>query len=388
MLSGIHRFPLQERVIFGKATQYALLEEAERLDCSRLFLLCSPSMRDTTFLNKVMDAVRDRLAGAHFDMRPHSPRESVIGAAKAARAASADLLVAIGGGSVIDACKLAQQVLWLGLDREEDLDLLPKCISPDGSADIANISAPITRSIAVPTTFSGAEFTSFAGVTVGASGVKEVFDHPLQIPRSVILDPEATLGVPDWVLMSTGIRAVDHCVETFCSPKSTPYADAMTVQAFRVLLEALPKLQANPRNLELRLDAQLGMWLSILGPAAGVPVGASHGIGRVLGGAFGVPHGRTSCMLLASVLRWNSKVNAERQEKLCGMVGRPAQTLAKIVDDLVTGLGEPSHLRQAGIDENNLTELAERSVASGFLANNPRPIHGTDDVMEILRLAW
>ncbi|MEH2613000.1 iron-containing alcohol dehydrogenase [Bradyrhizobium sp. AZCC 1693] len=388
MLSGIHRFPLQERVIFGKAAQHALMDEAERLGCSRLFLLCSPSMRDSTFLDKVMDALGSRLAGAHFDMRPHSPRDSVIGAAKAARAASADLLVAIGGGSVIDACKLTQQVLWLALDREEDLDRLRKGMSPDGSADILNASVPITRSIAVPTTFSGAEFTSFAGVTESASGVKEVFDHPLQIPRSVILDPEATLGVPHWVLMSTGIRAVDHCVETFCSPKSTPYADAMAVQAFRILLGTLPKLQADPLNLDFRLDAQLGMWLSILGPAAGVPVGASHGIGRVLGGAFGVPHGRTSCMLLASVLRWNSKVNAERQTELCGMIGRPDHGLAEVVEDLVKSLGEPISLRQAGIEESKLRNLAERSVASGFLENNPRTIHGADDVMEILRLSW
>ncbi|WP_315837447.1 iron-containing alcohol dehydrogenase [Bradyrhizobium prioriisuperbiae] len=388
MLSGIHRFPLQERVIFGKAAQHALVDEARRLGCSRLFLVCSPSLRRSTFLSGIVDALGSRFAGAYFDMRPHSPRESVIGAARAARAASADLLVAIGGGSVIDACKLTQRVMWLALDCEEDLDRLRKGITPEGSTDVLNDSVPTTRSIAVPTTFSGAEFTSFAGVTESSSGVKEVFDHPLQIPRSVILDPEATLGVPNWVLMSTGVRAVDHCVETFCSPESTPYADAMAIQAFRTLLRTLPKLQADPLNLQFRLDAQLGMWLSILGPAAGVPVGASHGIGRVLGGAFGVPHGRTSCMLLASVLRWNSKVNAERQAELCALIGKPDHGLAEVVEDLVTSLGEPIRLRQADIEESKLRNLAERTVASGFLENNPRSVHGADDVMEILRLSW
>ncbi|ODM85336.1 iron-containing alcohol dehydrogenase [Bradyrhizobium elkanii] len=388
MRSGVHRFPRQDRVVFGRPAASALVEEADRLDCSRLLLVCSPSARASSYVDKIAGALGDRLAGLHFEMLPHSPRECVIGAADAARAASADLIVAIGGGSVIDACKLAQQVLWLDLDREEDLDRLPKGIDPDRSADLANASGALVRSIAIPTTFSGAEFTSFAGVTVSSTRVKEVFDHPLQVPCTVILDPEATIGVPDWVLMSTGIRAVDHCVETFCSPASLPYADAMAVEALRILLETLPKLKAHPLDLNRRLQAQLAMWLAILGPSGGVPVGASHGIGRVLGGAFGVPHGRTSCMLLPSVLRWNAETNAERQRELGERVGYPDRPLAQVLEELVEALEEPTRLRQAGLGESDLIELAERSVASGFLLGNPRPVRGTGDVMEILRLAW
>lgn len=388
MQSGIHRFPRQERVIFGRPAASALVEESERLGCSRLFLVCSRSARASSFVEKIADAVGSRLAGTYFDMRPHSPRECVIGAADAARCAAADLIVAIGGGSVIDACKLVQQVLWLDLEREEDLDRLPKGIDPDISVDVTNASGTLVRSIAIPTTFSGAEFTSFAGVTVSATRVKELFDHPLQIPRTVILDPEATIGVPDWVLMSTGIRAIDHCVETFCSPASLPYADALAVEALRILLETLPKLKARPHALELRLQAQLAMWLAILGPAGGVPVGASHGIGRVLGGAFGIPHGRTSCMLLPSVLRWNAEINAERQSRLSARVGHPDGSLAQVLEEFIEALEEPTRLRQAGLVESDLMELAERSVASGFLSSNPRRVRGTEDVMEILQLAW
>jgi maleylacetate reductase len=290
-------------------------------------------------------------------MQPHSPRQSVIEAANAARASKADLILAVGGGSVIDAAKVALQCLWLGYDRISDLDRLPKGIAPDRSPDVTGAVAPIVRMAAVPTTFSSAEFTSLAGVTNREMGLKEGIDHPLQTPLSVVLDPEATLGVPDWVLMSTGIRAVDHCVEAYCSDNAQPYADAMALHGLRLLSKSLPALKSDPGNLDLRLQCQLGMWLAIQGVAAGVPVGASHGIGRMLGGALGVPHGRTSCVLLPSVLRWNLDVNAGHQGELSAALGKPDKPLADIVEDLVRALAEPYRLRDVGVREDQLRNL-------------------------------
>ena len=388
MMSGVHRFTAQEQVVFGTPVAEALLAEADRLGCSRLFVVASPSMRGSPLIAGISGALGPLMVGAYFDMGPHSPRDSVVGAANAARAAGADLLVAIGGGSVIDACKVAQRCLWQGLTRAEEIDGLPKGHLGNALPEMPEQAGKLVRLVAVPTTFSGAEFTAFAGITNSLNGVKELIDHPLQIPRTVILDPEATIGVPAWVLLSTGVRAVDHCVETFCSPGAQPYADGMAVQALGMLLSTLPKLRDDPQNRDLLLDAQLGMWLSVLGPAAGVPIGASHGIGRVLGGAFGVPHGRTSCMLLPAVLRWNAEVNRDRQAALAAAIGRPERALADTVCDLIESLGEPVRLRESGLTEADLPSLAERAVASGFVAHNPRPIPDAGVALELLRSAW
>ena len=388
MRSGVHRFVPQERVYFGRPADETLAAEAERLNARRVFLVCSPSLESSAYLSRIRLALGDRTAGAFFGMQPHSPRQSVIGAANAARAAKADLILAVGGGSVIDGAKVALQCLWLGYESLSDLDRLPKGVAPDRSPEVPGAVAPIVRMVAVPTTFSGAEFTSLAGVTNRERGLKEGFDHPLQAPVSVALDPEATLGVPDWVLMSTGIRAVDHCVETYCSNHSQPYADAMALHGLRTLSESLPALKSDPTSLDSRLQCQLGMWLAIQGVAAGVPVGASHGIGRMLGGALGVPHGRTSCVLLTSVLRWNVDVNAARQAELSAALGKPAKPLADIVEDLVRALGEPSALRDVGVREDQLAELADKAFASGFVAHNPKPVRDASDVLTILKMAF
>ena len=140
-----------------------------------------------------------------------------------------------------------------------------------------------------------------------------MFRHPLTIPQAVILDPEVTRHTPMWLLLSTGIRAVDHCVEGVCSNESTEYANASSLHGLSLLARGLPRVKADPSDMAARLDCQTGAWLSMTGIAAGVPMGASHGIGYVLGAVFDVPHGHTSCIMLPWVMRWNKPANADRQ---------------------------------------------------------------------------
>jgi maleylacetate reductase len=162
----------------------------------------------------------------------------------------------------------------------------------------------------------------------------------------------------------------------------------MALHGLRILSESLPALKSDPGNLDLRLQCQLGMWLAIQGVAAGVHVGASHGIGRMLGGALGVPHGRTSCVLLPSVLRWNSDVNAGQQAELSVALGKPDKRLGDVVEDLVRALGEPCRLRDVGVRDDQLAELAHKAFASGFVAHNPKAIRDASDVLAILKMAY
>ena len=155
------------------------------------------------------------------------------------------------------------------------------------------------------------------------------------MPRSVILDPADTVHTPEWLFLSTGIRAVDHAVEDICSINAQPLSDGTSLHALRLLSRGLRAVKADPADLEARLDCQLGSWMSIMGSQNGVQKGASHGIGHVLGGTAGVPHGYTSCVMLPPVLRFNEPVNAERQAWVSEALGRPGVKAADAVAELV-----------------------------------------------------
>ena len=244
------------------------------------------------------------------------------------------------------------------------------------------------RSVDVPTTLSAGEFTPFAGCTDTVRHVKESFSHPLMMPRAVILDPAVTIHTPEWLFLSTGIRAVDHAVETICSIAPTPFSDGTSLQALRLLSAGLPAVKANTADLEARLNCQLGAWMSIMGAHNGVPMGASHGIGHVLGGTANVPHGYTSCVMLPHVLRFNAPENAERQKWVSEALGRPNETAGDAVAALIASLGLPATLRDVGVKPEQLDEVAAGSMHDRWVHTNPRKIDGPPAVRALLDAAW
>jgi alcohol dehydrogenase class IV len=210
----------------------------------------------------------------------------------------------------------------------------------------------------------------------------------LMVPRTVILDPAITVHTPMRLFLGTGIRAVDHAVERLCSLIRHPFSDATAVEALRLLNRGLPAVQKDPGNLAARLDCQLGAWMSIFGGMAGVPVGASHGIGHVLGAHAGVPHGETSCVMLPSVMQWNRGVNFEEQLRVAHAFERTDDDAAGAVRDLIASLGLPTRLRDVGVKREDFQVIAEKSMHDLAVKTNPRPIEKPADVVEILELAW
>jgi maleylacetate reductase len=247
--------------------------------------------------------------------------------------------------------------------------------------------APKVRQISVPTTIAGGEFTSIAGVTNEQTRVKEMLRHPLAIPRVTILDPAIGVHTPEWLWLSTGIRAVDHCVEGLCSREAHPYADAQALKGLSLLEQALPRVKADGGDLDARMDCQIGTWLSTGPLAAGVPMGASHGIGYVLGAEFGVPHGYTSCVMLPFVMRWNRSANAERQAMVAAAMGHPGEDAGDVLDSFIRGLGMPRSLREVGVGPENFDRIALAAMHTPWVPRNPRKIEGPAQVREILELA-
>jgi maleylacetate reductase len=313
----------------------------------------------------------------------------VIAGAEALRAANPDFVVAVGGGSVIDATKVMLLALWRGTRDVGELAALTGVRGSAGNEASAWGADPQPlRMIAVPTTLSAAEFFPSAGVTDVQRHVKQMYFHPLFVPKAVILDPAATLETPMELLLSTGMRAVDHAVEGWCSVRSAPMADAANREAMRLLAQSLRKIKIEPENLEHRALAQHGMWLSRIATMAGIPYGASHGIGYLLGGGRGVPHGITSCITLHAVMTWNETANAARQADVSAAFDGKGGTAGASLKKFVVGLGLPARLRDVAIAHDELPAIAASWDGSGPIATNPRKVRGKEDLLEVLQLAW
>lgn len=389
IVTGTHHWPAQERVIYGKPAVEAVAEEVKRAGAQRVFVTTTRSITNGALVARVIEGLGAKFAGKFDAIGAHSPREGVLAGAEALRAAKADLIIAVGGGSVIDATKVMQLAVWRGV---RDVDALSALAGVRGSASNEasawSVESQSLRAIAVPTTLSAAEFFPSAGVTDVQRRVKQMFFHPLFVPKAVILDPEATLETPMELLLSTGMRAVDHAVEGWCSVKQAPMADATNREAMKLLSFSLSSIKQNPKDLELRAQAQQGMWLTRIASMAGLPNGASHGIGYLLGGGRGVPHGITSCITLPPVMEWNAPVNGARQAEVSAAFGGAGQPAGAVLRKFVQDLGLPTRLRDVGIAREDLPAIAGAWDGTGPIASNPRKIGGKEELTALLETMY
>lgn len=387
--SGVFQYLALERVRYGTPFENAVAAEAEQVDAQRVFVLASGTLvRDTDCMSRLEAALGGKFAGLYDKVGAHTPRDAVVAAANQAREAGADLIVTLGGGSVTDGGKM--MVLCLANDVREPsaLDAYYTRIAEDGRTEQPNLAAPTVDLVCVPATLSAGEFNFTAGCTDTAREVKQLYRHRGHAPRCIVLDPAVTVHTPEWLWLSTGIRAVDHATEDLCSRDAHPYVDGMATHALRLLGRGLPRVKADPADLQARLDCQTGAWMSMCGAMAGVTKGASHGIGHVLGGTANVPHGHTSCVMLPSVMRYNLPVNAAQQAQVSAALDRADDAAADVLGDLIAGLDQPTSLRAVGLREDQLDQIAQNAMHDRWIHTNPREITSPAQVRDILDMAW
>jgi len=378
--SGRYSPPPPQDVIYGKPVADALAEELERRDATRVVFVTNTSLTGAGGLAESVTAGLGAACVAEVSgIRAHSPREDVVRITATMRDNDADLVVALGGGSVCDATKAACLALANDVRTVDDIDNI-RVGEPVEPANLPYVS--------IPTTLSAGEYTAIAGVTDERIPRKEALIHPSLAPDVVILDAAMTTATPPRLFFGTGIRAVDHAVETWCSINVTPLTEASALHALRIMPQALARAKTAPGDLENRLACLIGAWLSIQGVATGVDLGASHGIGHVLGGTAGMPHGETSCVMLPHVLRYNESVNGERQAILAAAMGDATTSAADQVAALVASLDLPGRLRDADVSEAILPTIAEESMLDMWIPTNPRAINGPEDVLPLLQAAW
>lgn len=377
-----------ERVTLGVPAADAIAEEAANRGAKRVFILCSSFLnRQTDEIRRIEAALGDRHAATHDGIQPHAPRGDVLAAANQARAAKADLVVTVGGGSVTDAGKILLICLKHNITTVDQFDDYRVRVEEDGTVVSPVFDGPDVRAICVPTTLSGGEFNPLSGATDESIKQKQPYTQREMVPVCVVLDPAITVHTPEWLWLSTGVRSVDHATETLASFLSNDFCDGIADSALRLLAEGLPRVKANPGDLDARLKCQIGAWQSMIPIIGGVPMGASHAIGHVLGGTCDVPHGYTSCVMSPFVQAFNAPMNGERQKRISACLGDASRPASELLDTLIRGLGMPRSLKEVGVREDQLQLVSEYTLEDIWGRTNPRPITSARDVMAILQTA-
>ncbi|HEX8967087.1 MAG TPA: iron-containing alcohol dehydrogenase [Chloroflexota bacterium] len=331
----------------------------------RAFVITTRSVAAHPALGKRLEAaLAERCVGQFSGIGQHAPVETVMAATQAAAQARPDALISIGGGSPIDATKAVAFSLATGLDLSD-----PR--APRRARDLHPRADDLLPHVAIPTTLSAAEMSGLAGFSTEAEREKVGLRDEVLIPTAVVFDAELALHTPLDLWLSTGIRAVDHAVETLLAPDCHPLSDTLALEALRRLRVSLLATKAAPADLSARTDSQLGAWFSFTlpGPAA---AGLSHTLGKRIGSRHGIPHGISSCLLLPHVMRYLAPSSAVSQARIAAALGidsgamsieRAASCAADAVADLVGRLELPQHLGAYGLSQADL-EAAARPVAS------------------------
>jgi maleylacetate reductase len=345
MISFTHEVSPQ-RVVFAAGALTRVGDEAERLSLSQALVVATPGS-GARLGQKVVEVLGARAAGLHAHAVIHVPKAVAEAGLAAARAFKADGLVAAGGGSAIGLAK--------AISRETALPI-----------------------IAIPTTYSGSEATTIFGIT---DGTRKVTGRDAKVlPRTVIYDPELTLGLPPAVSAASGMNAIAHCVESFWADGRTPVTLALASEAMRRFGKNLPTVVANGADHEARGECLVAAWLS--GTVLSVSNGLQHKLAHVLGG-LGLPHAEAHAIILPHVTRFNLSGAPEAKARLAEALDcdDPATALA----DMLTNFPIPHRLRDVGFD------AAKIDFAAGEIAvqaiKSPRPVSAAD-VRELLRAAY
>ncbi len=377
-----------ERVHLGLALAKAVQAEVSERGAERVVIVASKTLsRETPIVDSLGAALGPCVAGLFDETREHVPRDSVLELAGFLRDRNADLVVTIGGGTPIDTVKMALLCLAEGVHEPEELARFAVSVRDDSSRHTPGVASPPLRQIAAPTTLSGAEFSDLSGCVDPETQTKQLFSGKEIGPAAVILDPAITLATPMPLWLSTGVRAIDHAVETLCSTAPEPIADAGALEALRLLSRSLPFTREKPDDLEARLDSQMGVWMACAGLNR-VPYGASHGIGHQLGAVAGVPHGYTSCVMLPQILDFNATRTSEAQQRIADALGSPGSAAGDTVRELVERLGLPTRLRDVGVEKHHFDAIASGAMPNAWVRANPRPIESPEQIIEILERAY
>jgi 4-hydroxybutyrate dehydrogenase len=362
------------RVQFAPGALAELAAELALAGVARPLVVTDRGVVAAGLLDRLLAALPPGMAHAVFDATPPNPTEAAVRAGTAAyRAAGADGVIGLGGGSPLDLAKAVALAATHPAER-----LAPYAVVEGGLARITAAAAPV---IAVPTTAGTGSEASRGALIVLDDGRKVSIGSPHLIPRAAICDPGLTLSMPPLLTAATGMDALAHCIETLCSPRENPIADAIALDGLRRGWQALPQAVADGRDAAARAAMMLASIEGALAFQKGL--GAVHALSHALGALPVSPHhGTLNALLLPGVLRFNAPALAAVLPRLRDAMGvdDPADAIAASN----RRLGLPAGLDAMGIDAASLPAMAAAAMRDHHHLTNPRRAT-EDDYLRLLR---
>lgn len=382
------------RVIFGQGKADGLGREVAELGGRRALALSGrAAAQQSDVVRRTQDALGDGCVGVYSGLTQRAPLASAVEAANLAVSLGADTLVGVGGSTIADAARMIAVLMAEGIDSVDELRELGR--SQDMMLRPNLEGKPLPLQVCIPTTLSAGEFNMGGGnVLDDAAGHKIRVSPPRLYADLIVLDPEMTVATPEWLWLSTGVKALDHCIERLYCRGGQPAIDAPVLWAAETLFRALPL--SRRYDADARLQCLVAAWMSMMG-APNFAVGLSHAIGHVVGVKYAVGHGYTSCVTQPYVMEYNRPASAGKQALLaraagCDIAGMSdeaaAGLAARAVDDFIVGLGMPHRLRDLEIPERDLPDIAAQTLSDRGCRSNAILVTEAAQVMEVLRRAW
>lgn len=382
-----YRFTGHERILHNVQASEALPELMDWFSYRRAFVVCSRTLNTRTdVIDTLVEQLGKRVVGVTDKVGEHSPLSNVLAAAKQASDLKADVIVSVGGGSVMDMCKAMQ--LFIS-EQAFDLDSvlqLQMRMSGDGTEMLTGSSAlPRIRQIAIPTTIATSEWTPVSTPINEQTNLKARFLVPDGSPRGVIYDPALLARTPLSLLVSTGVRGLDHAINTACSLHPHPFASLLAEKAIQLYVENLPRLH-DSADTEAFTNVQLATWYTGMGQMS-VPHGFSHWMVHVVGPLAGVPHSDAACVLMLAQARWLEEYATEQHRRILGLLNR-TESFVVVLEKLLTELGMPRKLVDLGLNDEQIESFIQPALDHPQVTNNNlRPITTAEDLRTILALA-
>ncbi len=368
---GVTSFHLEipREIRFGAGAIESLRGIVEPVGKSVLLVSGERWLRDSPWGSRITAALDGLVVHSLRCPKGEPASESIAKALEAAQESRPQVIVAIGGGSVIDTAKALSGLLAHGGPVERFLE------GNDGSVPVPGPGVPW---IAIPTTAgTGAEVTKNAVVRSRSQGVKRSMRSAHLLARAVLVDPLLTVSLPPSVTGTAGLDALTQLVEAYVSRGSNAFVRSLVEGAFPGMLTALGGLVANPSDPELRTLASYGALMSGIA-LANAGLGAAHGFAGALGGMFDIPHGLACAVLLPPVLHANREVIRPQLERLTSPCGREpgmdaVEWLRGRVRDLLAAYGLPANLRAFKVGADAVEEIVRKSSGSS-MRGNPREL--------------
>ena len=377
------------RLYRGDDSLRQLSAELARTGARRAVVFCGQTIaRHANGLRLVAEALGDRYAGVFDGVKAHSPLSAVIAGAERLRDLRADVVIAVGGGSAVVTARAS------GILLAEGRDIREVCTQfPDGKPPVSpRLDKPKLPQLVVPTTPTTAYAKAGSAVLDDVRGQRLALFDPKTRASALFIHPALAMTATPAVTMPAALNAFTMAVQGLESRNRDPLADALLLHALRLLAANLRELSRKPNDADTRAELMLGALLAGQGTDY-APTGLTSALAHVIGARFHLDNGVVNAILLPHAMRFNLQVTRERLALIADAVaphasGSPEVVAIDAVERLFGDLALHKRLRDIGVGEETLTLIADDVAVDWFLHQNPRPVGGKTDIIEVLRAAW